>query len=311
MEGVFLTIIALVLITFIISRMIKIVTQSEVLVIERLGKYSKTADAGVLFLVPILDRVRARVDLREKTMDVQPQSVITKDNVTIKIDTVVFYQITDARRAVYEIQNLQAGIKYLTTTTIRDVVGKMDLDSTFSSREQINSQLREILDIATDKWGCKINRVEIKDIDPPKDIREAMEKQMNAERTKRAVILEAEGQRQSAITIAEGQKESLILQADAEKESNIRRAEGEKQARILRATGEAEAIKAIAEAKTREIEQVYGAIKNADPNDKLVQLKALEALEEISKGEANKVFIPFDATKALASLGSMKEITKD
>ena len=311
METVVGVIVILAIIIFVLARMIKIVTQSEVLIIERLGKYLKTADAGVLFLIPIFDHVRARVDLREKTMDVQPQSVITKDNVTIKIDTVVFYQITDARRAVYEIQNLQAGIKYLTTTTIRDVVGKMDLDSTFSSREQINSQLREILDIATDKWGCKINRVEIKDIDPPKDIREAMEKQMNAERTKRAVILEAEGQRQSAITIAEGQKESLILQADAEKESNIRRAEGEKQARILRATGEAEAIKAIAEAKTREIEQVYGAIKNADPNDKLVQLKALEALEEISKGEANKVFIPFDATKALASLGSMKEITKD
>ena len=311
MEAILGVIIILAILIFITSRVVKVVTQSEVLIIERLGRYCKTADAGVQIIVPILDRIRARVDFREKTMDVQPQSVITKDNVTIKIDTVVFYQITDARRAVYEIQNLQAGIKYLTTTTIRDVVGKMDLDSTFSSREQINSQLREILDIATDKWGCKINRVEIKDIDPPKDIREAMEKQMNAERTKRAVILEAEGQRQAAVTIAEGQKESLILQADAEKESNIRRAEGEKQARILKATGEAEAIKAIAEAKTREIECVYGAIKNANPDDRLVQLKALEALEEISKGEANKVFIPFDATKALASLGAMKEITKE
>ena len=304
-------IIALIVIAIIASKTIKIVPQSEVLIIEHLGRYSRTAEAGLNIIVPFLDKVRAHVDLREQTMDVQPQSVITKDNVTIRIDTVVFYQITEARSAVYEIQNLQNGIKYLTTTTIRDVVGKMDLDSTFSSREQINTQLRQILDVATDKWGCKVNRVEIKDIDPPKDIRDAMEKQMNAERTKRAVILEAEGQRQSAITIAEGEKESKILQADAEKESNIRRAEGEKQAKVLKATGEAEAIRQIAEAKAREIEVVYGAIKNANPDDKLVQLKALEALKEVSKGEANKVFIPFEATKTLAGLGAMAEVKKD
>ena len=304
-------IIALIVIAIIASKTIKIVPQSEVLIIEHLGRYSRTAEAGLNIIVPFLDKVRAHVDLREQTMDVQPQSVITKDNVTIRIDTVVFYQITEARSAVYEIQNLQNGIKYLTTTTIRDVVGKMDLDSTFSSREQINTQLRQILDVATDKWGCKVNRVEIKDIDPPKDIRDAMEKQMNAERTKRAVILEAEGQRQSAITIAEGEKESKILQADAEKESNIRRAEGEKQAKILKATGEAEAIRQIADAKAREIEVVYGAIKNSNPDDKLVQLKALEALKEVSKGEANKVFIPFDATKTLAGIGAMTEIKKD
>ncbi len=304
-------IIALIVIAIIASKTIKIVPQSEVLIIEHLGRYSRTAEAGLNIIVPFLDKVRAHVDLREQTMDVQPQSVITKDNVTIRIDTVVFYQITDAKSAVYEIQNLQNGIKYLTTTAIRDVVGKMDLDSTFSSREQINSQLRQTLDVATDKWGCKVNRVEIKDIDPPKDIRDAMEKQMNAERTKRAVILEAEGQRQSAITIAEGEKESRILAADAEKESNIKRAEGERQAKILRATGEAEAIKQIADAKSKEIEMVYGAIKNANPDDKLVQLKALETLKEVSKGEANKVFIPFEATKALAGLGAMTEIKKD
>ena len=304
-------IIVLIVIAIIASKTIKIVPQSEVLIIEHLGRYSRTAEAGLNIIVPFLDKVRAHVDLREQTMDVQPQSVITKDNVTIRIDTVVFYQITDAKSAVYEIQNLQNGIKYLTTTAIRDVVGKMDLDSTFSSREQINSQLRQTLDVATDKWGCKVNRVEIKDIDPPKDIRDAMEKQMNAERTKRAVILEAEGQRQSAITIAEGEKESKILQADAEKESNIRRAEGEKQAKVLKATGEAEAIRQIAEAKAREIEVVYGAIKNANPDDKLVQLKALEALKEVSKGEANKIFIPFEATKTLAGLGAMTEVKKD
>ena len=304
-------IVLIIIVIFLAAKTFRVVTQAEVLIIERLGRYHRTAEAGLNVIVPFLDKVRAHVDLREQTMDVQPQSVITKDNVTIRIDTVVFYQITEARSAVYEIQNLQNGIKYLTTTTIRDVVGKMDLDSTFSSREQINTQLRQILDVATDKWGCKVNRVEIKDIDPPKDIRDAMEKQMNAERTKRAVILEAEGQRQSAITIAEGEKESKILQADAEKESNIRRAEGEKQAKILKATGEAEAIRQIADAKAREIEVVYGAIKNSNPDDKLVQLKALEALKEVSKGEANKVFIPFDATKTLAGIGAMTEIRKD
>ena len=304
-------ILLLVIFVIVATNAIKIVPQSEVLIVEHLGRYSRTVEAGLTVIWPFVDKVRAHVDLREQTMDVQPQSVITKDNVTIRIDTVVFYQITDAKSAVYEIQNLQNGIKYLTTTAIRDVVGKMDLDSTFSSREQINAQLRQTLDVATDKWGCKVNRVEIKDIDPPKDIRDAMEKQMNAERTKRAVILEAEGQRQSAITIAEGEKESRILAADAEKESNIKRAEGERQAKILRATGEAEAIKQIADAKSKEIEMVYGAIKNANPDDKLVQLKALETLKEVSKGEANKVFIPFEATKALAGLGAMTEIKKD
>ena len=290
---------------------IKVVQQSEVYIVERLGKYHGTLGAGPQFIVPFLDRIRAKVDLREQIMDVPPQSVITKDNVTIRIDTVVFYQITDARKAIYEIQNLRVAVQNLTTTTMRDVVGKMDLDSTFSSREQINIQLRQILDEGTDKWGCKVNRVEIKDIDPPKDIRDAMEKQMNAERNKRASILEAEGQKQSAITIAEGQKESSILQADAEKEANIRRAEGVKQAKILEAAGEAEAIRSIAEAKAKEVEVVYAAIKNAQPDDKLVALKTLESLEKVADGQANKIFIPFEATKALAGLGSLKEITKE
>ena len=299
------------LVCIIAYKSIKIVNQSEVYIVERLGRYHKTATSGLNIIIPFLDKIRAKVDLREQIMDVPPQNVITKDNVTIRIDTVVFYQITEAERAVYEIQNLRVAIQNLTTTTMRDIVGKMDLDSTFSSRAQINEQLSAILDEGTDKWGCKVNRVEIKDIDPPKDIRDAMEKQMNAERTKRAVILEAEGQKQSAITIAEGQKESKILEADASKEANIRRAEGVRQARILEANGEAEAIRAISEAKAREIEVVYGAIKNAQPDDKLVAIKALESLEKVADGQANKVFIPFDATKALAGLGSLKEITKD
>ena len=301
----------LVIVVIIAIKSIKIVQQSEVYIIERLGKYHGTATSGLNIIVPFLDKIRAKVDLREQIMDVPPQNVITKDNVTIRIDTVVFYQITEAERAVYEIQNLRVAIQNLTTTTMRDIVGKMDLDSTFSSREQINAQLRTILDDGTDKWGCKVNRVEIKDIDPPKDIRDAMEKQMNAERNKRAAILDAEGQKQAAITIAEGQKEARILDADASKEENIRRAEGVRQARILEATGEAEAIRSIAEAKANEIELVYGAIRNAQPDDKLIAIKTLESLEKVADGQANKVFIPFEATKALAGLGSLKEITKE
>lgn len=304
-------IILLVIFIIIAFKSVKVVKQAEVLVVERLGKFSRIATAGLNVLVPFIDRIRAKVSLKENTMDVPPQGVITKDNVTITIDTVVFYQITDPQKAVYEIEDLRAGIRYLATTTIRDIVGKMDLDNTFSSREEINVKLCEVLDIATDKWGCKINRVEIKDINPPKDIRDAMEKQMNAERTKRSSILLAEGEKESAIRIAEGQKEAKILDAEADKETNIRRAEGIRQAKILEATGEAEAIERIAEAKAREIEVTYGAIKNSNPDDKLVALKSLESLERVADGQANKVFIPFDATKTLASLGSLKEITKE
>ncbi len=293
-------IILLIIILIIAFKSIKIVKQAEVYIIERLGKYHKIADAGLTIIVPFIDHVRSVVSLKQQTMDIPPQGVITKDNVTITIDTVVFYKITDPAKAVYEIQSLKKGIEYLAITTIRDIVGKMDLDATFSSRDAINDQLRVILDEATDQWGCKVDRVEIKDITPPADIRDAMEKQMNAERNKRALILQAEGERQSAITIAEGQKEAAILQAEADRESKIRRA-----------AGEADAIKKVAEAKAKEVEMIYNAMKKADPNDKLVQLKSLEALEEVAKGEANKVFIPFEATSALSSLGAIKEVLKD
>ena len=292
--------ILLVIVVIIAVKTIKIVKQSEVYIIERLGKFHKVADAGLTIIVPFLDQVRSVVSLKQQTMDIPPQGVITKDNVTITIDTVVFYKVTDPAKAVYEIQSLKKGIEYLAITTIRDIVGKMDLDATFSSREEMNTQLRMILDEATDQWGCKVDRVEIKDISPPVDIKDAMEKQMNAERNKRALILQAEGEKQSAITIAEGRKEAVILEADADRESRIRRA-----------AGEAEAIVKVAEAKAREIQMVYDSIKKADPNDKLVQLKSLEALQEIAKGEANKVFIPFEATGALSSLGAVKEIFTD
>ena len=269
-------IVLLVIILIIAFKSIKVVRQSEVYIIERLGKFHKVADAGLTIIIPFFDHVRSVVSLKQQTMDVPPQGVITKDNVTITIDTVVFYQITDPAKAVYEIQSLKKGIEYLAITTIRDIVGKMDLDETFSSRDGINSQLRTILDDATDRWGCKIDRVEIKDITPPADIRDAMEKQMNAERNKRALILEAD-----------------------------------KEAKIRRAAGEAQAIKEVAEAKAKEIAMVYDAIKTADPDEKLVQIKSLEALEEIAKGDANKVFIPFEATSALSSLGAVKEVFKD
>jgi len=290
----------LVIVLVIAAKSIKVVRQSEVCIVERLGKFHKVATAGLTIIIPFFDNIRSVVSLKQQTMDVPPQGVITSDNVTITIDTVVFYKITDPAKAVYEIQNLKKGIEYLAITTIRDIVGKMELDATFSSRDRINDQLRSILDEATDAWGCKVDRVEIKDITPPADIRDAMEKQMNAERNKRALILQAQGERESAITLAEGRKQAAILDAEADRESRIRRA-----------TGEADAIKQVAEAKAREIQMVYEAIKNADPDEKLVQLKSLEALQEVAKGEANKIFIPFEATSTLSSLGAIKDVIKD
>ena len=293
-------IILLIIVLIIAYKTIKVVKQSEVYVIERLGKFHKVADAGLTIIFPFLDHVRSVVSLKQQTMDIPPQGVITKDNVTITIDTVVFYKITDPAKAVYEIQSLKKGIEYLAITTIRDIVGKLDLDATFSSRDVINDQLRIVLDEATDQWGCKIDRVEIKDITPPADIRDAMEKQMNAERNKRALILQAEGERQSAITLAEGKKEATILEAEADKEAAIRRA-----------AGEAEAIKQVADAKAEEIKKVYSAVMESHPNEKLVQLKSLEALKEIADGEANKIFIPYDATTALSSFGAIKDVMSD
>lgn len=300
MVGIIITLVIIALLIFLAFQSIKVVKQSEVYIIERLGKFHKVADAGLTVIIPFLDRVRSVVSLKQQTLDIPPQEVITKDNVTITIDTVVFYKITDPAKAVYEIQSLKKGIEYLAITTIRDIVGKLMLDETFSARDSINDKLRSILDEATDQWGCKIDRVEIKDITPPADIRDAMEKEMNAERTKRALILEAEGEKQSAITLAEGKKQAAILEAEADRESKIRRA-----------TGEAEAIKRVAEAKAEEIQKVYSAMKKANPDETLVQLKSLEALKEVANGDANKVFIPFEATSALSSIGAIKEVLKD
>ena len=309
MVFIFVIILILIFCLVVAAASIKVVKQSEVKIIERFGKYSFTAEAGLNILLPFVDKVRAVVSLKQQTMDVTPQSVITKDNVTITIDTVVFYQIMDPVKAVYEIESLQKGIAYIAITTIRDIVGKMDLDATFSSRDAINSQLSDVLDEATDKWGCTRDRVENKDIKPAADIRDAMEKQMNAERNKRAIILEAEGKRQADITLAEGNKQSTILNAEAERESSIRKAQGIRESKILEAEGNAEAIKKVAEAKAEEIKMVYGAIMSSKPDDKLVAIKSLEALKDVANGTANKVFIPFDATKAMGALGALSEVS--
>ena len=300
MTGIIITVIVIAILILLAVKSIKVVKQSEVYIIERLGKFHKVADAGLTVIIPFFFFVRSVVSLKQQTFDITPQEVITKDNVTITIDTVVFYKITDPAKAVYEIQSLKKGIEYLAITTIRDIVGKLMLDETFSSRDSINDLLRETLDEATDQWGCKIDRVEIKDITPPADIRDAMEKEMNAERSKRALILQAEGEKQSAITLAEGKKQAAILEAEAQREAQIRRA-----------TGEAEAIRKVAEAKAEEIQKVYSAMKKANPDTTWVQLKSLEALKEVANGEANKVFIPFEATAALSSLGTVKEVMKD
>ena len=268
-----------VIIAIILVASIKIVNQAEVYVIERLGKFSRVARPGLTIIIPVIDKVRAVVSLKKQIMDIKPQEVITVDNVSIAIDPVM---------AIYEIESLSLGIENLAVSAMRDVIGKMELDETFSSRDKINAKLRKALDEATIPWGCNVEKVEIKEIKIPRDIQESMEKQMNAERNKRAALLQAEGERQSAITLAEGRKQAKILEAEADKEAQIRRA-----------LGEAEAIKQISEAEAKKIEMVYNAIKSASPDDKLVQLKALETLNEVAKGDANKIFIPFEATSAL------------
>ena len=308
--ALFLIVAIIIAIIFCIVKGIKIIKEGEVGIVERLGKVKGVIDPGMHIVNPLIDKVRT-VIMKELTMDVPPQNVITKDNVTISIDTVVFYRITDPIKAVYAINDLRRSIQYMAQTTVRNIVGKMDLEGILASRDIINSQLRESLDIATDPWGCKVNNVEIKDIVPPRDVKEAMEKLITADRTKRSSISLAEGEKESAIRIAEGQRESKILQADAEKEANIKRAEGIRQSRILEATGEAEAIERIAQARAKELELEYAALRNAGLDDRMVAVKSLETLEKAAQGTANKVFIPFDATKTLASLGSIKDVLKD
>jgi len=300
----------IVLVIVLAASAIKIVKQSEVIIIERLGKYRKTGESGLNIVIPILDRVVKRIDLRTQVIDSPPQPVITKDNVTMSIDTVVYYQITDSFKATYEIANLVQAIRYLTTTTLRDVIGTMELDRTLSSRDDVNNKLRIILDEATDKWGVRVERVEIKNIDLPPDIKDAMEKQMRAEREKRAVILQAEGTKQAAITEAQGLKESQILKAEGEKQTAILHAEAQRESKIRIAEGEAEAINKIAEAEANRVKMVYEALKNANVDEAMLSVKYVEALSEMAKGE-NKVFVPYESQGLLGSIGAIKELISD
>lgn len=307
--SIFFTVLIVLVIVLAFST-IKIVKQSEVIIVERLGKYWKTGESGLNIVIPILDRVVKRIDLRTQVIDSPPQPVITKDNVTMSIDTVVYYQITDSFKATYEIANLVQAIRYLTTTTLRDVIGTMELDRTLSSRDDVNNKLRIILDEATDKWGVRVERVEIKNIDLPADIKEAMEKQMRAEREKRAVILQAEGTKQAAITGAQGHKESQILKAEGEKQTAILHAEAKRESQIRIAEGEAEAINKIAEAEANRVRRVYEALKNANVDEAMLSVKYVEALSEMAKGE-NKVFIPYESQGLLGSIGAIKELIAD
>ncbi|MEU6641736.1 SPFH domain-containing protein [Saccharomonospora sp. NPDC046836] len=277
-----------------------VVPQAQSAVIERLGRFKTVASPGLNFLVPFLDKVRARVDLREQVVSFPPQPVITQDNLTVSIDTVVYFQVTDSRAAVYEISNYIVGVEQLTTTTLRNVVGGMSLEGTLTSRDQINQQLRGVLDEATGRWGIRVARVELKAIDPPPSIQDSMEKQMRADREKRAMILTAEGQRESAIKTAEGQKQSQILAAEGAKQAAILAAEAERQSRILRAQGERAARYLQAQGQSKAIEKVFAAIKASKPTPEVLAYQYLQTLPQMAQGDANKVWlVPSDYGKAL------------
>lgn len=321
-----LTIIIIVCLIIIAVRCIRIVKQARVGIIMRLGKFHKEAKTGIHFLVPFIDSMSYMIDLREVVIDFPPQPVITKDNVTMQIDTVVYYKITAPKSYVFEIANPISAIENLTATTLRNIIGDLDLDETLTSRDLINTKMRTILDDATDIWGIKVNRVELKNIMPPKDIQAAMEKQMRAERERRESILQAEGEKQSKILIAEGEKQSAILRAEAKKEAMIREAEGERESKILEAQGEAEAIrntylaKAEGEAaiilKTQEatsqgILKVFKAMKDSNIDDNILALKSMEALEKLGQSESSKLVLPSDAVNFLGAFKGIKEVMSD
>lgn len=285
----------------------KIVPQAHAYIIERLGTYHATWNAGIHFLVPFIDRIGKKVVLKEQVLDYDPQAVITKDNVTMQIDTVVFFTITDPKLYSYGVDNPLLAIEKLTATTLRNIIGEIDLDGTLTSREVINAKMRTILDEATDPWGIKVNRVELKNILPPKDIRDAMEKQMRAERERREAILRAEGEKRSAILQAEGFKQARILEAEAKRQALINEAEGAKQAQILRAEGEAAAIIEVQEAHAKGIELV----KAAGADQAVLSIKAYEALVEMSKGQATKIIVPSNIQNLAGLATSLSEIVKE
>ena len=295
MEVVYALLILVVLFVLVmLARTVRIIPQARAGIVERFGKYKETLPAGLNVVVPFVDKVRYMIDLREQVVSFPPQPVITEDNLVVSIDTVIYFQVTDPIAATYEIANYIQAIEQLTMTTLRNIVGGMDLEGTLTSRDQINSGLRGVLDEATGKWGIRVNRVELKGIDPPPSIKDSMEKQMRADREKRATILTAEGQRQAAILSAEGEKQSAILSAEGARESQILRAQAEREAQILRAQGEGQAI-----------QTVFQAIHDGQPDQALLAYQYLQMMPKIAQGDANKVWVvPSEFTKALEGLGS-------
>ena len=310
MDGYIALFVALVLILVVLLVLIanlKIVSQAQVYVIERLGSYLTTWDTGLHFLIPFIDRVAKRVSLKENVVDFPPQPVITKDNVTMQIDTIVFYLVSDPKMFTYGIDRPISAIENLTATTLRNIIGDLDLDATLTSRDVINSRITSILDEATDKWGIKVTRVELKNIMPPREIQDAMEKQMKAERERRESILQAEGRKHSQILVAEGEKESQILRAQADKETAILRAEAEKEKQIRVAEGEAQAILMVQQALADSLR----LLSEANPTEKVLTLKSLEALQKVAVGKATKIIIPSEIQNLAGLVTSVKELASD
>lgn len=305
--GFIATIAIIVIVIWIIAGCIKIVPQAQAFVIERLGGYKETWSVGLHFKMPLIDKVAKRVILKEQVVDFPPQPVITKDNVTMRIDTVVFFQITDPKLFSYGVENPIMAIENLTATTLRNIIGDLELDETLTSRETINTKMRSSLDMATDPWGIKVNRVELKNIIPPAAIQDAMEKQMKAERERREAILIAEGEKKSTILVAEGKKASAILDAEADKQAQILRAEAKKEATIREAEGQASAILAVQKAQADGIR----FIKEAGADDAVIQLKSLEAFAKAADGQATKIIIPSDIQELAGTVKSIAEVAKD
>ncbi|MBO9608085.1 MAG: SPFH/Band 7/PHB domain protein [Paenibacillaceae bacterium] len=304
--GYIIAVIILIIVIVFIALTIKIVPQQRVGVVERLGKFNRLLTPGLNLLVPIIDHVRTYHDLRIQQANVPPQTVITKDNVQVQIDTIIFYQVVGPEQATYGISDYVYGVRNISTATMRQIIGKLELDETLSGREKISSEIRIALDEATEKWGVRIERVEVIDIKPPSDIQDAMDKQMKAERSKRAIVLEAEAAKQDMILRAEGDKQSKILKAEGDKEARIREAEGLRQAQELEALGQAKAIQAVAEAEKTRIE----LLRAAGLDENVLAYRSLEALDEIAKGPANKVFLPTKAIETLGSIGAIGEMFK-
>ena len=307
MGGILALVIVLILIVLILLSCIKIVPQAHAYVVERLGAYQQTWSVGLHIKVPFIDKVAKRVILKEQVVDFAPQPVITKDNVTMRIDTVVFFQITDPKLFAYGVENPIMAIENLTATTLRNIIGEMELDQTLTSREVINTKMRASLDIATDPWGIKVNRVELKNIIPPAAIQDAMEKQMKAERERREAILRAEGEKKSTVLVAEGKKESAILDAEAEKQAAILRAEARKEATIREAEGQAEAIIKIQQANADGLRM----LKEAAPDSNVIQLKSLEAFAKAADGKATKIIIPSEIQGLAGLAKAVVEVGKE